>query len=587
MAIFEIEGPDGAVYEVDAPDEQRAIAGFQQMMSGQVPRVDPATNQPPGVPEYVPPGVEGYNRETGLVETAPVSRLSSAAYGAADAATLGWGDELASYPASWLTGVPRDQVLSEMRGQQEQAQTDNPGSFLLGQLGGGLAQGVATGGAGFGTSTARAGGSLGRVALGGALDGAIYGGFYGAGSSEGDLSDRAWGGGSGALTGGIVGGAIPLAVAGASKAARKAISPFATSPERISAAQTLRAEGVPVTAGQLSGSRGLRFSESELGGSKAANLMDRQKDAFTSAVLKRAGINANRATPEVIDDAFRAVGRQFDDLAASNQLVPDAQMINDLRTVFNDYGGIVPESMRSSIVNKVTNDIVDAAKRGPISGEAYQNITSRIAKAARGTTNPDLRNTLYGIRGVLDDAMERSIGATNPTQAGAWRAARESYRNLLAVEQAATRAGEAAAEGVISPANIRNAVIKQGRRAYARGQGDFADLARSGSMLLSPLPDSGTAGRLKAQNLAAIGPMLFGAMAGGGAGAYQSGDMTGALAGAAAGAMAPRLAGRALMSRPVQSYLSNQVAPQAVNPISEAVLAALLRGGAIPAIEGR
>lgn len=588
MAIFEIEGPDGAIYEVDAPDEHRAVAGFQQMIGGApAPRVDPATNQPSGVPEYVPPGVEGYDPQTGEVSRPEYGRLGSAAMGAADAATLGWGDELASYPASWLSGVPRDQVLSEMRGDARDAQQQNPGSYLAGQLGGGVAQGIATGGAGFGTSAARAGGSLGRVALGGMIDGALYGGAYGAGSSDGDLRDRIAGMISGGGTGAIIGGAMPLAVAGASKAARKAISPFTTSPERITAAQTLRAEGVPVSAGQLSGNRNLRLSESELGGSKAASLMDRQKDAFTSAVLKRAGVNASRATPEVIDDAFRAIGHQFDDLAASNRLVPDAQMVQDLRAAFNNYGSMVPESMRSPIVQNITNDIVDAAKRGPISGESYQNLTSRIAKAARGASNPDLRSALYGIRNSLDDAMERSIGATNPTQAGAWRAARESYRNLLAVEQAATRAGEAAAEGIISPANIRNAVVNQGRRAYARGQGDFADLARSGSMLLSPLPDSGTAGRLRAQNLAAFGPMIGGAVVGGGAGAYQSGDVSGALAGAAAGAMAPRLAGRALMSAPVQSYLSNQVAPQVTNPIREAIIAALLRGGAIPAIEGR
>src|SRR5690606_21491154 len=145
--------------------------------------------------------------------------------------------------------------------------------------------------------------------------------------------------------------------------------------------------------------------------------------------------------------------------------------------------------------------------------------------------------------------------------------AREQYRNLLAIEQAATRAGEAAAEGIISPANIRNAAVNQGRRAYARGKGDFSDLARSGSMLLSPLPDSGTAGRLRAQNLAALGPMLGGAIVGGGAGAYQSGDMTGALAGAAVGAMAPRVAGRALMSQPVQRYLSNQAVTGEMSPL--------------------
>ena len=30
MAIFEIQGPDGSVYEVDAPDERAAVSGFQK-----------------------------------------------------------------------------------------------------------------------------------------------------------------------------------------------------------------------------------------------------------------------------------------------------------------------------------------------------------------------------------------------------------------------------------------------------------------------------------------------------------------------------------------------------------------------------
>src|SRR5690606_33350000 len=101
------------------------------------------------------------------------------------------------------------------------------------------------------------------------------------------------------------------------------------------------------------------------------------------------GIDANRASPEVLDDAFLAIGGQFDDLAAQSQLVPDAEMIRGLREVFDNYGNTVPESMRAPIVQNLTNDIVKAAQRGPLSGEVYQNITSRIAKAARGASNPD------------------------------------------------------------------------------------------------------------------------------------------------------------------------------------------------------
>src|SRR5690606_314768 len=256
-----------------------------------------------------------------------------------------------------------------------------------------------------------------------------------------------------------------------------------------------------------------------------------------------------------------------------SQLIPDADMARNLREVFNNYGQTVPESMRAPIVQNITNDIVEAAQRGPISGEAYQNITSRIARAARGASSPDLKQALYGIREVLDDAMERSLASTNPEMAGAWRSAREQYRNLLAVEQAATRAGEAAAEGIISPANIRNAVVNQGRRAYARGQGDFADLARAGSMLLSPLPDSGTAGRLSARNLLPNSSTI-GAILGGGAGT-ATGNPTAAIAGALAGAAAPRVAGAVLKSRPVQAYLTNQAASQ-MTPEMRAIINALL-----------
>jgi hypothetical protein len=575
--MIEVELPDGTIAEFPDGTPSETINGALQKRFA--PRVDPATNQPPGVPAFQPPGVEGYNPQTGEVARQPRSMLASAAHGAADVGTFGFGDEIASSLVGQFSGVPREQVLREMRGIQRQAQSDNPGSYLTGQIGGAVAQGagLVAGGLSPAAHAINAGWRLPGVMAASGVEGGALGALHGAGAGETAderLSGAAWGGGLGLG----MGAAAPAVVQGVSSAARRAITPFSTSPERVAAAQTLRSEGIPLTAGQMTGNRSLRFSESELGGRRAANIMDEQKDAFTKAILGRAGVNASRATPEVMDDAFRTIGRQFDDLASSNRLLPDGQMIQDLRTVFNEYGSMVPESMRAPIVQSVTNDIVEAARRGPISGEAYQNITSRIAKAARGSSNPDLKQTLYGIRSSMDDAMERSIAATNPSQAGAWRTAREQYRNLLAVEQAATRAGEAAAEGIISPANIRNAAINQGRRAYARGQGDFADLARAGSMLLSPLPDSGTAGRLKAQNLAAFGPMVGGAVIGGGAGAYQSGDMTGALAGAALGAAAPRVAGRALMSRPVQSYLSNQAMSGVPDPIKQAIMNAILTG---------
>src|SRR5690348_11518157 len=58
-------------------------------------------------PEFVPVGVKNYNPQTGMVEPG-YSAGGSAAMGAADTATFGFGDELASYPGSWISGKSRN-----------------------------------------------------------------------------------------------------------------------------------------------------------------------------------------------------------------------------------------------------------------------------------------------------------------------------------------------------------------------------------------------------------------------------------------------------------------------------------------------
>lgn len=75
------------------------------------------------------------------------------------------------------------------------------------------------------------------------------------------------------------------------------------------------------------------------------------------------------------------------------------------------------------------------------------------------------------MRESLDDAMQRSIAQNNPRDLGGWQQARRQYRNMLVVEKAATGAGENAALGLISPSQLRNATVQQGRRAFARGLG--------------------------------------------------------------------------------------------------------------------
>lgn len=563
---IEIELPDGSIAEFPDGTSNDAIKGALQKRFG-------GTNQPPGVPEYSPPGVQGYDPKTGEVSR-QYGMAGSAAMGAADATTLGWGDELASYLGSAISGVPRDQVLSEMRGDAQTAQEQNPGSYLAGQIGGGLAQGVATGGAGFGTSAANAGAGLGKVALGSAVDGMLYGGAYGSGSADADLRGRLAGMISGGGTGFLVGGAIPLALAGANKAVKKAISPFTTSPERIAAADLLTQEGIPLTAGQRTGSKGLRYAESEIGGAKAADIMERQAGAFTDAAMRRAG-GSGRATSENMTAMADRLGKGFEDISSRNTLQTDGQLLQDMIGTLREYNRVLP-SEQKQILGNIATDIGERFQSGggAMSGKDYQTIRSRLTRMAKNYHSRDneFSTALRGLRDALDGGMERSI---NPADVGAWSELRRQYGNMKTLENAIAGAGgEDAAMGLISPARLRMAASSGNRGGYARGQGDFAELAKAGQAVMSPLPNSGTAARTAVRNLGS--PML----AGGGA-------LAGGIPGLVAGLAAPALAGKALMSAPVQRYLANQTVSSASNPVREAIISALIRGGTIPAIEGR
>lgn len=370
---------------------------------------------------------------------------------------------------------------------------------------------------------------------------------------------------AGALAGGI-----------APSLARRAVTPLPIPPERQAMVDALRNEGIDLTAGQSAGNKSLQAIESELGGGAGVNFMDRQGEQFTGAVLKKAGItDASRATPEVIDNAFTRIGKQFDDLSARNNVSIDQQAgqeLGDTLRTYQELGGDAP------VIQNTIADLASKASQGPISGEFYKTQASRLARLARSTKDPELKNALLDIRSSLDDAMERSIAATNPSDLGAFREARGQYRNLLAITQAATGAGENAALGLISPQSLRQAAVGQGRSAYARGQGDFADLAHAGNAIMSPLPNSGTPMRLAARGAGAGSGAVLGAL-------LTGGNPLGAAAGAVASPILNAGVGRALLSKPVRAYLSNQAAahtPQAGERLQSVIRALLQSGAAAP-----
>lgn len=150
-------------------------------------------------------------------------------------------------------GEAYDARLEHERASNKQAEQDAPIAYMGGQIAGGIAPGVGMAGAGLSAATnaARAGGTLGRVALGSAWDGAIMGALYGSGSGEG-VSGRVGGASTGAAAGFAVGGAAPYAMAGLQSAISPIVRPIMSRlrPEAYAdraMADTLRRSGMELS----------------------------------------------------------------------------------------------------------------------------------------------------------------------------------------------------------------------------------------------------------------------------------------------------------------------------------------------------
>jgi hypothetical protein len=410
------------------------------------------------------------------------------------------------------------------------------------------------------------------------LDGSILGGAQGALSA--DEGNRLSEAGTGAMTGGIVGAGAPLVVSGATGLVRRAITPFATNPQRQAAAQFLQQEGVPLTAGQQTGSRALRYAESELGGDAANNVLQQQGEAFTDAALRRAG-GAGLATPDNLATLQANLRNEFQGISARNTMVADQQFGNDIGTTLNRYDRLL-EAQQRPIINNIADDILArvGSSNGTLAGPEYQAIRSDLSMAANSTSNQALSGAFRGIRNALDNAMERSI---NPADAGRWRELRRQYGNMKVIQRASLGGGEDAGLGIISPARLRMAAASGNPGAFSTGASDFSELAKAGQAVMTPLPQSGTAPRLRVQNLgASLVPTIVGSTSGSAYGASQDGAR-GAIVGAILGAAAPRMVGRAIMSGRGQRYLANQRLPnRPLSPEAQA-LASLLLGRAVMA----
>jgi predicted GNAT family acetyltransferase len=517
MPTFELQGLDGKTYEVEAPSADAAVGAFKQFSAPQAPAapaVDTMTDVAKSAGIGLAQGAIGIGTLPGNIEQ--LGRLG-----------INKGAELMGYeaPVSQNTFLPN---YGDVKGEIEK----HTGEFYKPQTTAGeyartigeFAPMAATGGAGI----------AGRVAN--VVAPALMSETAGQLTEGSPMEPYA------RVAGAFAGGSIP-----------RAITPLPADAARAGHLATLEKEGVTaLTAGQKTGSSALRWTEAVTkdtpgGGGKAAAMEATAAEQFTRAALKRAGVDANRAKPEVINQAFNDLGRKFDHLAGSTVLNADPTLTRKLLAARSEYNQLVPESMRRSVVSDTVDDVLNMAQQHghKIPGEVYQAVRSRLERMrSTASRDPEFANTLRTMREALDDAMEKSMPAP---RAGQWREVRSQYKNLLTIERALSGAGDDAINGLVSPAALRTAAKIHGKRAYSRGKDDLGELARAGKAVMQPLPQSGTAPREAARLLL-----------GGGAMAATGGNVFAGIGAALAEPAVRALASRVLMSKPVQNYMANQ-----------------------------
>lgn len=341
-------------------------------------------------------------------------------------------------------------------------------------------------------------------------------------------------------------------------------------------AQYLRDRGIDLSAGQATNSRTLKTLETELGGGAYEDLVERQRRQFSDQAMRETGAppGTNARSEEMVDQ-YERLGQQYGAIEAGAGDVPfDTTYQQQLIDAQRQYRRRTGTGSGPTMVDDTLASVGAILRQNPanpsINGEQLATLRhdlGRDIRAARDSGDVASMETLQAYQDTLNTALETHLQQVNPQQAGQLAETNRQYRNYLEAERAVTGSaagGEAgAAAGVITPTNLRNAIRSvEGRRALALARGDLTELANAGTttMMNSP-PQSGTAARTMARAApAAAGAMFFG-------GAPPS-----AIGAAAGGIAAPWVAGRALMSQPVQEFLMQ--APSRERQALAAILAA-------------
>jgi hypothetical protein len=337
-----------------------------------------------------------------------------------------------------------------------------------------------------------------------ATRGLAQGGEVGALTSAGNNNSLGQNVGLGAIGGAV---ATPLAE-GASNYVSNLFSGGATkgvTPAVASLAQVaVDKYGIPLRVLQIKGAnnvnRAAATADSELIGKDAghaANNAD-QRTAFTTAVAKTFGSDADKLTPDVMDAAKDRIGGVMNDIGSRTNITNTPELLAKLHSITWNAAQVVPDAELKPLLNQIKN-ISDTFQPGighnsgeVLSGPSYQSLIAKGSPLDNATIskNSDIRQYAQQIRNALDDALEAEA---SPEDAAALKQARFQYKNLMTVKNLAAKAN---VEGEINPNLLNGAVNTNFKQRAFQGAGDLGELAQIGQTFMKEPPNSFTADRL-------------------------------------------------------------------------------------------
>lgn len=321
--------------------------------------------------------------------------------------------------------------------------------------------------------------------------------------------------------------------------------------------ELLEKEGVVPTAGLLTDDVNIKAWEEATAAGK--NLQEAAYEAFSRAALKRIGIDANRATPEMLEAVYKQLQVNFDNsIGAINpqrsKIIPTKKDLEDFSQILGTYGGQVSPNMAAPIFREIDNAL-------KASIQSNQSLTANQMRRFHNTLNNMTRsgdidgNFARQTLPLIKDLINRNLTKEQSRQ---WINTNKTYRDFLAIEKSLMKAGDATS-GLITPQNLRASAGTVFKKDYLFGKSDLSNLAKAGSLVLKPLPQSGTQPRLSAvgQGGAGTDAMRYGAATYG----YTLDPQMAATA-ATVGSLVNPLRNQAVTSPLIQKYLKNQAIPE-------------------------